>query len=69
VTTLRISEANAGDYQVELMTIQGQVLSAQSLQISGDATLPIDLSTQSAGLYLLRVSNGERSLVRRVIKR
>jgi hypothetical protein len=68
-TTLRISEADAGDYQVELMTIHGQVLSAQNLQVNGVATLPVDLSAQAAGLYLLRVSNGERSLVRRIIKR
>ncbi|MCR9100729.1 MAG: T9SS type A sorting domain-containing protein [bacterium] len=68
-TTLRISEADAGDYQVELMTIHGQVLSAQNLQVNGAAILPVDLSAQAAGLYLLRVSNGERSLVRRIIKR
>lgn len=68
-TTLRISEADAGDYQVELMTIHGQVLSTQNLQVNGAATLPVDLSAQAAGLYLLRVSNGERSLVRRIIKR
>lgn len=68
--TLEIENAEAGTYQVELMTVQGQRLNSQSLQITngGAVTLPIDLSVQANGLYLLRVSNETSATVRRLLK-
>jgi hypothetical protein len=69
-TTLEIENAEAGTYQVDLMTVQGQRLKSQSLQITngGAVTLPIDLSVQANGLYLLRVSNETSATVRRLVK-
>ncbi|MEQ8707042.1 MAG: choice-of-anchor V domain-containing protein [Phaeodactylibacter sp.] len=67
--TLQISEATAGTYQVEVISAQGQLLYAQSVQLSGAAVrLPLDLSAQPGGLYLVRVSNGKQALVRRLIR-
>lgn len=67
--TLQLSAAQAGIYQVELLSAQGQLLRTNTVEVNGaNASLPVDLSALSNGLYLVRVSNGDRTAVRRLVK-
>ncbi len=68
-TTLSIDGAANGAYQVDLLSAQGQLLSRQAVEAGGRKVivhLPVD--AYPAGLYFVRVSQGERSAVRRLLK-
>ena len=68
-STVQISDATAGLYQIDVMNMQGQLLSSQPVEVgTGSVSLNVDLSNQATGLYMIRVSNGDRAVVRRLVK-
>lgn len=68
-TTLAIEGAVNGTYQVDLLGGQGQLLSRQVVQArGGNATVNLPMQAYPAGLYFVRVSLGERTAVRRLLK-
>jgi len=56
--------------RIEIMSTLGQTLYLEDLNsFTGTAVRTIDLSTHGAGMYLVRLSNGESEVITRVITR
>lgn len=69
VLLVDVEMAEAGSLQVSLTNAQGQLVSpAQLVAGGGAARHRIDVAHLPAGLYLLRLTDGTRSTVRKVLK-
>lgn len=67
--TLRLTDARSGQYEISLISAHGQHLSTQQLQAEGAATTELYLANHPAGVYFVRISDGQRTAVRRLVKR
>lgn len=66
--TMEFTTVNSNNYSIELVNSVGQVLHTKQLEdFSGEYKHDIDLSSESAGVYFLKVSSGEESSVHRVV--
>lgn len=63
--TIRIENMQDGQHTIELMDATGRVLSAQ---LMNDHSTTISLIEYQSGVYFVRVLNGDRQSVQRVIK-
>ena len=64
--TVRLSEPLPGDLQIEVFGVNGQRLQ-QRIYNNNSTNINVDLSTLPAGVYLLRLSNENASLAKRII--
>ncbi|MEO0469727.1 MAG: M4 family metallopeptidase, partial [Bacteroidota bacterium] len=66
---LRIKRSAAGRLNLRITDFLGQPILQQDWQVSGGTqSLALDLSQQAAGVYVLRLSDGEKSWTRKLIK-
>jgi hypothetical protein len=60
----------SGEFSIQLYTLQGQKLyDAIELPLNGKLAHTIAAEHLAAGMYLVKISNGSKSVVRKVIKR
>ena len=58
-----------GSYQVKVADIYGHVLMVKDVNLaSGEGSIQIDLTNQSAGVYMIMVEDGDNRLVERIVK-
>ena len=62
---IRFSDPLPGDLRVEIFAVNGQILQKQLF--GGGETVEVDLAMYSSGVYLVRLSNGEGSMSKRVV--
>lgn len=62
------TEEQAGTMSIELMDLLGKVHQKQIVNLSGQQKINLDMSTHSAGIYIVRVSCGEIVYTRKIIK-
>lgn len=65
---LNLSLTDAADVRVEVVDMLGQVL--ETISDAGTAntlTRPLDMSRMAAGAYLLRVTAGNETALRRIV--
>mgnify|MGYP000982236515 CR=1 FL=1 len=66
--TMEFTTDNSNNYDIELVNSVGQVLYTKRLEdFSGEFNYDVDLSSESAGVYFLKISSEEDSSVHRVI--
>ncbi len=63
---LTIESAARQDWLVEMISITGRVIYEGQIKASGDSKR-IDLSKYSRGIYLLKLTNGEESILEKVV--
>lgn len=63
---IQFAQATGQNLQVEMTTLTGQVLSKNNFAAGGN-TLTLDVSNFAAGLYLLKITDGENAHVQRVV--
>ena len=69
IITLQISELEE-DYDLQFYNLQGQLLRNVHLVLDGTGySQDFDLTTFAKGIYLIRLVNAERALVKRVVLR
>ncbi|HMN05408.1 MAG TPA: T9SS type A sorting domain-containing protein [Flavobacteriales bacterium] len=69
-TMISLDLHKAQDLKIDLVNAAGQVIWKQELPgANGHLRIPLDLSTYDKGVYMLRVSSGDRTTTRRVVKR
>jgi len=61
-----VSIDKEGDYKMEIMNIEGQVLISKV--IKGENTSRIDLSNLASGTYILKVNNAKYNYIRKFVK-
>ena len=61
-----LKAVNGETVTVELISPLGQVLRSQELQADRDLSQPFDLSGMEEGLYLVRITLGERMVLKRL---
>ncbi|MEL6656427.1 MAG: alpha-amylase family glycosyl hydrolase [Bacteroidota bacterium] len=68
---IRIQTQNlGGDYQLELLNLNGQVIQQHSLQLNGlpSEQYDLDVSSSPAGVYLVRLVGKDKMLTRQIVK-
>jgi hypothetical protein len=70
VFQLRMAGELKGQYRVELMDLQGKRLWEKTFQVQGNQLVEdVDVQELGAGVYLLRVGDGNEAVVRKVVVR
>ncbi len=65
VVTVRIDNMQSGQHVLELLDAAGRLLSTQ---VMNDHSTVVSLKNYESGVYLIRISNGGRQSIQRVIK-
>ena len=55
------------NYELEIISLQGQIIYLNSLNSNDVNLLEIDISNQEGGIYLLKVSTGNNQIIKKVI--
>ena len=68
--SVEINNSSASDFSIQLLTLQGQkVYEANEPATTGKVVHTIAAEHLATGMYLVKISNGSKSVVRKVIKR
>jgi hypothetical protein len=61
--------ADRGEFEVQLVTLQGQTLNTTTIElVGGEGIAEFDLGSLSAGFYFIVVNNGEQRFVEKIMK-
>ncbi len=63
---INMSEAAAGDYQMTITDIAGNLIQTEAVSVNGTTTLNVELEVTS-GVYFVNLSNGNKSTTKRVM--
>lgn len=67
---VEVASASKADFSIQLLTVQGQkVYEATARAVNGMMTHTIAAANLAEGMYLVKVSDGTKSTVRKIIKR
>ena len=67
---MEVASASKADFSIQLLTVQGQkVYEATARAANGMMTHTIAAANLADGMYLVKVSDGTKSTVRKIIKR
>ena len=64
--TINMNEATAGEYQMTITDIAGNLIQTEAVSVNGSATLNVELDVTS-GVYFVNLSNGNKSTTKRVM--
>ena len=67
VFTIEFKDVKSGDYYIEITSILGKKVYSHYMKINGFLDEKIDLSTFGKGVYLLQISNSEKSINKKII--
>lgn len=63
---INLNEAAAGDYQMTITDIAGNLIQTEAVSVNGTTTLNVELEVTS-GVYFVNLSNGNKSTTKRVM--
>ena len=66
---LQLKSERAFDMGIEVLDLTGKVLHTTTTQFEGEASLTMDLSGLSSGVYFVKLTAGSETMSRRVVKR
>ena len=65
--TLELNSNKAGDYRVEVINVQGQVVFAKEITQDGFYKETIDVANHGTGIYYVRINDGKETKVSKVM--
>lgn len=69
VLNINLTSEETGEARIELINLSGQILQQSAINLfNGLQTKSIDTSNLLSGIYFLRITNGEKSIVRKISK-
>ncbi len=67
--TIQYESNRAFETTYEISTITGQILKTGQVEGRNSVTIPVDLSAYDAGIFLVKVTDGEQHRIKKIIKK